>query len=87
LQQAAIIDPKSGIWGFKGKFGNEDAGGFRLVLLTANESYFDINLPRYVPQLIQVFWKYTAQDPVALRVIKQFEENFPLEKLRGMIDK
>lgn len=85
LEKAAIIDPKAGIWGFKGKFGNEDERGFRLVLLTANRKYFDTNLPRHAPQLVQVFWKYTATDTVALRIIKQLKENFPLEKLKAMV--
>lgn len=46
LEKPAIIDPKVGVWGFKGKFGNEAEKGFRLVLLTANKMYFDTSLPR-----------------------------------------
>jgi hypothetical protein len=86
LQQLAVIDLKSGIWGFKGKFGDEEAGGYRLVLLTANDKYFDKNLPRYVPQLIQLYWSYGYSSPEQL-FKKQFEENFSLEKLKAMIDK
>lgn len=85
LEKSAIIDPKTGIWGFKGKFGKEDEGGFKLVLPGAGENYFDKSLPRYTPQLIQVMWKYNPDDPIPIHVIKQFEENFPLEKLKAMI--
>lgn len=85
LEKPAIIDPKVGIWGFKGKFGNEEERGFRLVLLTANRKYFDTGLPRHAPQLVQVFWKYNPTDTVALRVISQFEESFPINKLKAMI--
>jgi hypothetical protein len=86
LQQAAIIDPKSGIWGFKGKFGDEDRGGIRLVLSGLGEKYFDKTLPRHVPQLIQLYWCYGYSSPEQL-FKKQFEENFPVEKLKAMIDK
>lgn len=86
LQQPAIIDPKSGIWGFKGKFGDEDKGGYKLVLSGLGEKYFDKSLPRYVPQLIQLYWSYGNSTPEFF-FKKQFEENFPLEKLKAMIDK
>lgn len=86
LQQPVIIDPKSGIWGFNGKFGDEEAGGFRLVLSGLGEKYFDKSLPRYVPQLIQLYWSYGYTSPEQ-NFKKQFEENFPLEKLKAMIDK
>jgi len=85
LEKIAVIDPKAGIWGFKGKFGKETEGGFRLILFGAGEKYFDKNLARHTPQLIQVMWKYNQDDTVALKVIKQFEENFPLDKLKAMI--
>lgn len=87
IQQPAIIDPKSGIWGFKGKFGDEEEGGYRLALFGGGTKYFDTTLPRYVPQLIQLMWIYNTNEPVALHFKNQFEENFPLEKLKAMIDK
>jgi hypothetical protein len=86
LQQTAIIDPKSGIWGFKGKFGEEDTGGFRLVLFAGSDTYFDKNLPRYVPQLIEVYWSYNPYI-VSQQVKNQFEKNFPFDKLKALIDK
>lgn len=85
LNLPAVIDPKSGIWGFKGKFGKEDEGGYRLVLFSGGEKFFDTSLPRYVPQLIQLMWKYSPGEPVSLSFKNQFEENFPLEKLKAMI--
>jgi hypothetical protein len=84
LQQPVIIDPKSGIWGFKGKFGDEETGGFRLVLSGLGEKYFDKTLPRHVPQLIQLYWCYGYSSPEQL-FKEQFEENFPVEKLKAMI--
>jgi predicted house-cleaning noncanonical NTP pyrophosphatase (MazG superfamily) len=86
LQQTAIIDARAGIWGFKGKFGNEDAGGFRLVLFAASNKYFETTLPRYMPQLIQLYWSY-EKSPASQHFKNQFEENFPIEKLKAMIDK
>jgi hypothetical protein len=86
LQKPAIIHPKSGIWGFKGKFGDEETDGYKLVLLTANDKYFNNGLPRYVPQLIQLYWSY-EKSPPSIHFKNQFEENFPLEKLKAMIDK
>lgn len=85
LDKIAIIDPREGIWGFKGKFGEEEKAGFRLVL-GISEKYFDMTLPRHVPQLIELYWTY-GPSPTALHFKTQFEENFPLEKLKAMIDK
>jgi hypothetical protein len=86
LQQVAIIDPKSGIWGFKGKFGDEKEGGFKLVLWGGGDAYFDKDLPRYVPQLIEVYWSFNNYQ-VSQHVKNQFEKNFQFDKLKAMIDK
>jgi hypothetical protein len=86
LQQQAIIDPKSGIWGFKGKFGDENEGGFRLVLWAGGDAYFDKSLPRHVPQLMEVYWTYNNYQ-VSQLVKDQFVRNFPFDKLKTMIDK
>jgi hypothetical protein len=83
LQQVAIIDPKYGAFEFKGTFGNEDNGGRRLIAV--GSKYFK-DLPRYVPQFMILYWQWT-HDPVSLRFKEQFEENFPIEKLKAMIDK
>jgi hypothetical protein len=84
LQQVAIIDPKYGAFEFIGTFGDENNGGTRLIAV--GSKYFKMDLPRYVPQFIVLYWQWT-QDPVSLRFREQFEENFPLEKLKAMIDK
>lgn len=86
LKKTAIIDPKAGIWSFKGIFGDEEKGGFKLVLSGLGEKYFDKSLPRYMPQLVQLYWSYGQSSPEQL-FKEQFEENFPLEKLKAMIDK
>ena len=84
LEQAAIIDPKYNPLKFRGTFGNEDNGGTKLMAISSK--YFNNELPRYVPQFMVLYWRWT-EDPVSLIIKKQFEENFPLEKLKAMIDK
>ena len=84
LEQPAFIDPKYNAFDFKGVFGDENNGGTKLVAVGAK--YFDNDLPRYVPQFMVLYWSW-ALDPVSLRFKEQFEENFPLEKLKAMIDK
>jgi hypothetical protein len=86
LQEQVIIDPRAGIWGFKGKFGQEENNGFRLVLPALSDKYFDRNLPRDFPQLIELYWAY-GHSRVARELIEEFEKNFPLKKLEAMIDK
>jgi hypothetical protein len=83
LEQVAYIDPKYHALKFRGTFGDEN-NGTRLIAIGAK--YFNSDLPRYVPQFMILYWRWT-QDPVSIRFKKQFEENFPLEKLRAMIDK
>ncbi len=85
LDKVAFINPKA-TWGFKGEFGSENEGGYKLVLSGLGEVYFDKTLPRYVPQLIQFYWSYEYGSASQL-FQKQLEENFPLEKLKAMIDK
>ncbi len=87
LNQPAIIDPTFGVFGFKGKFGEEKSGGFRLVIAATNNNYFDASMPRDVPQLIEIMWTYSQTSPVEKSMIDQFEKNFPLEKLQAMLDK
>lgn len=84
LTQTAFLDPKSGIWEFKGYFGSEDKGGIKLASLTAK--YYNRELPRYAPQFMVLYWRWTEY-PTSLQFKKQFEENFPLERLKAMIDK
>jgi len=50
-----------------------------------NPDYFRKNLPRYVPQFIVVEWN-CQDDAPAVEFRKQFEEKFPVDKLKAMID-
>ena len=84
LEKTAIIDPKYGTYGFKGVFGDEKKGGFRLIVFSIK--YYDNSLPSYVPQFMILFWMWGA-DAISLKFKNQFEENFPLEKLKSIIDK
>jgi hypothetical protein len=84
LSKAAILDPRAGIEGFKGTFGDEENGGIKLIALAGK--YFNKDLPRYAPQFMVLYWRWT-EHPSSLGFKKQFEENFPLDKLKAMIDK
>ena len=70
---------------FTGRFG---ADGKKTVykLVRVDPSYFDSHLPRYLPQLIILYWR-CDKNTAAKEFIKQFEEKFPVEKLKAMIDK
>jgi hypothetical protein len=83
LEGNAFIDPKYNALKFRGTFGNENNG---TKLVAVGSKYFNNDLPRYVPQFMVLYWRWT-QDPVSLRFKEQFENNFPLEKLKAMIDK
>jgi len=79
LQQPAIIE---GPVNFKG-FTNLEKGR---MLVTIDQSYFNMQLPKYVPQIIMLYWQWHNNGP-AQNFKKQLEENFPVEKLKAMIDK
>jgi len=80
LQQPAIIDDNSN---FK-DFSTLEKGGRMIVMI--NPGYFNMQLPRYVPQFIVLYWQWD-NSRAALNFKKQIEENFPIEKLNAMIDK
>jgi hypothetical protein len=82
LAQRAILD-KNGIE-FKGYFAKPGQPGIKLINFTTK--YFNPVLPRYVPQFMVLYWKW-GQDPPSLKFAKQLEENFPVEKLKALIDK
>ena len=56
------------------------------MLVTIDPSYFNMQLPKYVPQSIMLYWQWDksarAQD-----IKREIEENFPLDKLKAMLDK
>lgn len=84
LAQPTIIDPKYNSLSFKGIFGDENRGGTRVIAFSGK--YFTPGLPRYVPQFIVVYWTW-ERNPRGLQLKEEFEKNFPLDKLRAMIDK
>ena len=57
-----------------------------LILATVNLNYFKKELPRYVPQFMVLYWSWNKNAP-GLNFKKEFEENFPVEKLKEIIDK
>lgn len=80
LQQPAIIDEDHG---FK-EFITQEKGGRMIVLI--NTAYFNMQLPRYAPQFMVLYWR--SQNKVSSQDFKkQLEGNFPVDKLKAMIDK
>jgi hypothetical protein len=79
LQQPAIIESTINFKGFttleKGR-----------MLVVIDPSYFNMQLPKYVPQIIMLYWQWDNSAP-AENFKKQIEENFPIDKLKAMIDK
>jgi hypothetical protein len=69
---------------FSGKFSTIEKGG--RLLITIDTGYFNTRLPRYVPQLIVLYWEWDNNIP-GLNFKKQMEDNFPIEQLKAMIDK
>ncbi len=82
LEEPAIIDP---FQTFK-EFTTEEKGGRRMVFI--NTDYFNLQLPRYVPQLMVLYWRTESNNNTPSQFFKQtFEANFPVEKLKAMLDK
>jgi hypothetical protein len=82
LAQPAWISPR-GKSGFDGSFSSEDRGGILQVVL--DPDYFSRDIPGYVPQLILIQWTWDKVTP-SLQFKKQFEENFPVDRLAAMVD-
>ncbi|HTS45832.1 MAG TPA: hypothetical protein VMH01_15640 [Puia sp.] len=83
LQGPAIMD-RNTAGDFRGTFSTDATKGITLV--TVNPDYFDNKLPDYTPQLMVLLWRWDNNAP-SMDFKKQFEENFPVEKLRAMLDK
>ncbi|HEY6063558.1 MAG TPA: hypothetical protein VIV35_08115, partial [Chitinophagaceae bacterium] len=65
-------------------FSTEEKGGQQLVRL--NPGYFDITLPRYVPQLLIVYWSW--DDKKSTNYWRTLvEKNFNFTALKEMLDK
>ncbi len=82
MVQPAVIDP---FHDFK-QFSTLEKGGRMMVLL--NNNYFNMQLPRYMPQLMVLRWRSESNNNAPSQFFKkQFEANFPIDKLKLMIDK
>ena len=82
LEQPAILDFDN-LLEFK-EFSTEEKEGRQLVRL--NPDYFDMTLPKYVPQLFIVHWSWDDRKP-ANYWRTQIEKNFNFNALKEMIDK
>ena len=82
LGQPAILDFNN-LLEFK-EFTAEEKGGRQLVRL--NPDYFDMALPKYVPQLLTVFWSWD-KGKAEENFKNQLEANFNFSALKEMIDK
>ncbi len=82
LQQPAILDFDN-LLEFK-EFTTEEKGGRQLVRL--NPDYFDMSLPKYVPQLLIVHWSWDDRKP-ANEWRNRIEKNFDFNALKEMLDK
>lgn len=83
LAQPAILG-KNGIV-FKGYFAKQGEPGIKLISFTPK--YFNTALPRYMPQFIVLYWRWSTREPSSFKFAKEMEENFPVEKLKALIDK
>lgn len=52
-------------------------------LVAIDKSYFDTTLPSYAPQFAVLYWRWNDVVP-GLYFKKQFEANFPVDKLKAM---
>jgi hypothetical protein len=83
LQQPAIMERRLA-GDFDGSFSTLESGGQMLV--TIDTVYFNKQLPRYAAQMIVLYWRWDNGAP-SRNFKKEFEENFPIDKLKAMIDK
>lgn len=82
MGQPAILDFDN-LLEFK-EFSTEAKGGRQLVRL--NPDYFDMSLPKYVPQLLIVHWSWDDRKP-ANEWRTRMENNFDFDALKTTIDK
>lgn len=82
LEQAAILDFNN-LLEFK-TFSTEGKGGRQLV--RSNPEYFNMTLPKYIPQLLIVYWSWDDKKP-SNQWRTQIEKDFNFNVLKEMIDK
>jgi hypothetical protein len=84
LEAPAIVRPDAHFQTDGAIFLSESQGG--VMLTTENPNYFRKDLSAYIPQLFVLSWSWgTKKWETDFR--KAIEENFPVERLREMIDK
>ncbi len=82
LEKSAIINP----FGDFKQFSTLENGGQMMV--QPNNNYFNMKLPRHMPQLMVLRWRSESNNNAPSQFFKkQFEANFPIDKLQAMIDK
>jgi hypothetical protein len=84
LSSPAIISPYGIMFTTEPLFATEQEGGQMLV--TENQNYFRKDLPNYVPQFFVLTWSWKTKGYGAT-FTKEVNDNFPIEKLKAMIDK
>ena len=82
LEQPAILDFEN-LLTFK-HFSTAEQGGRELVRL--NPDYFNTALPKYIPQLLVVYWSWDKNKP-GVYFSEQIEKHFDFNALKEMIDK
>ena len=82
LNQPARIRATLGHWGGF----SQDPKDYSEVLM-ANRSYFHQDVPKYIPQFIVLDWVRSYGSAVETRIARDFDANFPIEKLQAMLDK
>ncbi len=82
LEQPAILDFED-LLTFK-HFSTAEQGGRELVRL--NPDYFNTALPKYIPQLLVVYWSWDKNKP-GVFFKEQIEKNFDFNALKNMLDK
>ena len=82
LEQPAILDFDN-LLTFQ-HFSTPDQGGRELVRL--NPDYFNTALPKYIPQLLVVYWSWDKNKP-GIYFNEQIEKHFDFNALKEMIDK
>jgi len=83
LKEPAILEKTSTIIGFSGRFGKESDG---VKVIAFSTAYWNKDLPRYAAQFMVLYWMWDGY-MLATPIRQQFEDNFPVEKLRALIDK
>jgi hypothetical protein len=82
LEQPAILDFENLLM-FK-HFSTSEQGGRELVRL--NPDYFNTSLPKYIPQLLVVYWSWDKNKP-GMYFNEQIEKHFDFNALQNMLDK